>query len=423
MPAQYDTPNGPKTIDQMRAELGAAGYNGPTDDATIIAKYNETAGGAGRAAGGGSTGNPAQDLLDAIATGNRDKFDEAIRQFDELLKLDQAKFDEQVRQFNEGMKLQQQNAWSALATTLLGTAASLTGPQDWRRYQEYTSGGKDIFGALYGSNALPTTAAPTGVSQPKSIVDLLGDLGITLPDQGQASAPTAPPTQVDIDAALDFIWQARPDLKGFYEGNGWDVSTPQGQRAAVMDWVTKAAGQSDLPGGARDPLSVAKALGYQPPAPTPAPTPTPAPVQQPGVAGQPSSPPAAAPGRPGAPAPPAPAPWPSPSGSVGIEPPSISNPTPFVPPAPAMPWDATIAAQGPASTAPPTVANPNSISPAVWDSLSPTAQAMILGSAQAGDTPSGYWDPNDFMRVLNAGRPKGSAGGLSIFDFGKPRGF
>lgn len=63
------------------------------------------------------------------------------------------------------------------------------------------------------------------------------------------------------DAAYDYIWQARPDLAEFYKAAGWDVNTPEGQRAAARDWVTKAAGQNDLPGGVRDPVSVAVALG------------------------------------------------------------------------------------------------------------------------------------------------------------------
>jgi len=38
----YQTPNGPRTIDQMTAELKAAGYSGPWDSDSIVAAYQKT---------------------------------------------------------------------------------------------------------------------------------------------------------------------------------------------------------------------------------------------------------------------------------------------------------------------------------------------------------------------------------------------
>jgi len=51
---------------------------------------------------------------------------------------------------------------------------------------------------------------------------------------------------------------------------------------------------------------------------------------------------------------------------------------------------------------------PYQINPAVWDSLSDTAKVMILSSAEAGNTPSGAWSADDYLRQLEAARPKGT---------------
>lgn len=52
---------------------------------------------------------------------------------------------------------------------------------------------------------------------------------------------------------------------------------------------------------------------------------------------------------------------------------------------------------------------PYQINPGVWDSLSPTAQQMVLAAAEAGKTPSGAWDAGDYLRQLNNSRPGGVA--------------
>ncbi|HKE13840.1 MAG TPA: hypothetical protein VKB80_03170 [Kofleriaceae bacterium] len=50
------TPNGPKTLEEMTNELRAAGYGGPWDEASVVATYNRTASGGGGAGGGGGGG-------------------------------------------------------------------------------------------------------------------------------------------------------------------------------------------------------------------------------------------------------------------------------------------------------------------------------------------------------------------------------
>ena len=63
---------------------------------------------------------------------------------------------------------------------------------------------------------------------------------------------------------------------------------------------------------------------------------------------------------------------------------------------------------------------PYQINPAVWDSLSPTAQQMIMASVERGNTPSGAWDPADYLRQLNASRPIGQAPRRVNFNFAQP---
>src|SRR5690606_5434919 len=69
-----------------------------------------------------------------------------------------------------------------------------------------------------------------------------------------------------------------------------------------------------------------------------------------------------------------------------------------------------------------TVPRPDQINPMVWDSLGPVAQQLILSAASAGKTPQGAYDPQDFLRILNAARPKGTASGTTQMRFATPMG-
>jgi hypothetical protein len=57
--------------------------------------------------GGGDLGGQIDKLLSAIASGNKQAFDETVREFNQTYGLDQAKFTEAVRQFNQGYQLSQ----------------------------------------------------------------------------------------------------------------------------------------------------------------------------------------------------------------------------------------------------------------------------------------------------------------------------
>ena len=123
-------------------------------------------------------------------------------------KLREVNFAEQQYQFDQTYGLQQQQQYGNLASNLLGTAAGLTGPRDWQKYLEYTQGGQDVMGRLYGSQPVSQGAAPTGYSEKMGITDILDRLGIspgTAPGGGRSIArpqsgqpvPGQPTAQLD----------------------------------------------------------------------------------------------------------------------------------------------------------------------------------------------------------------------------------
>ena len=195
-----------------------------------------------------------------MAATTREQFEEKIRQFNETLAWERERY---------GMDKEQQDRqlWAGLASSLNTTAASLHGqPRDWQKYAEYTQGGQDIFKTLWGDQPVAGVGAPTGTSNRITLADILSDLGITVAPGGGTGGGGAGGGGAgggDANAALDAIWQNRPDLKSFYEGNGWKVGTPDEQRAAVRNWL----GMTDDPevkaaGG--DPIKFVAAKGWKP---------------------------------------------------------------------------------------------------------------------------------------------------------------
>lgn len=97
--SQFQTPNGPRTLDQMREELRNVGWDGdPSNPAAVLDAYRRTTGGSGAGAKAGgpagkssTTGNTSVDaFLDQLAQGNRERYDEMVRQFNETTKLGKA---------------------------------------------------------------------------------------------------------------------------------------------------------------------------------------------------------------------------------------------------------------------------------------------------------------------------------------------
>jgi hypothetical protein len=122
----YQTINGPRTLQQMQAELANVGYGGPTDSASILSTYGRTSGQAVQPIMSGASGTAPvavtttgtsadtqkliagiQQLLGAQASGNKDAIAEAIREFNASFGLDTQKFQDDVRRFNENLAVTQ----------------------------------------------------------------------------------------------------------------------------------------------------------------------------------------------------------------------------------------------------------------------------------------------------------------------------
>lgn len=168
----YRTPSGDKTIAQMNAELRAAGWGGPWDDNSVIAKYNELGLAARRGGGSGGTGGAAGDdvagFIDANLKSNRERFD-----YDKTRDA--------------------RSMYSDVARTLLSTASGLRGPRDWMAYAQNAAGGRSLTQQLFGSEGVPAFGSPTNPNAAITMDDLLRDLG--LGGGGQPGAPGQPAQQ------------------------------------------------------------------------------------------------------------------------------------------------------------------------------------------------------------------------------------
>jgi hypothetical protein len=348
--SQGGTPTiGGKSMDQMRAELQAAGYGGPWDDASVQATYARTVNGG---SAGGGTGDWSG-LWNSLTGSNQQQFDEQKRQFD-------VGFGEQKRQFDT-------NTWSGMAQALLSGAANLRGPEDWLKYAQYTTGGKNIFDRLAGDQAAPAFGAPTGNSAPATINTLLRDLGLaTEPVTGGTSGASAGNYNtvngvktlqqmrdelIKASGGMDY-WRTAPDETVISE---YGKVTKGGVSAAGMGTGDMNLGQATGLGGNTgagiwdEKLTLAPNLGAT------------APNTQPTTQTSPQV--------------------------------SAQNMAPL----------------------------PYQINPAVWDSLNDTAKKMILSSAEAGKTPSGAWSADDYLNQMEAARPKGTAPRQVSFNWGSPK--
>jgi hypothetical protein len=181
----YNTVNGTRTPQQMGEELKAAGWGGDVNNVqSVVNAYATTtrgsatpqggqwpgggqgtgtgtgAGTGGAAAGGGSAdalGGQIDKLLAAIAGGNKQAFDETVREFNQTFGLDQAKFNEATRQFNQNFPIAQ----AALTGSYQGAPTLAAQAQN---------------AGLYGLNGTPTPGEQTLAAQ-KQYADLYGGAG------------------------------------------------------------------------------------------------------------------------------------------------------------------------------------------------------------------------------------------------------
>lgn len=229
---RYSTKNGPKSLQDMQSELRTAGYPGPFDDQSVIEAYARTTQGPVSGANGqSSNGTPGSasglgPLLDAAVYGNtrQDDRDQALndarvkdildrlmlaKNEDERAALQQelnqqlaadARYDsnrnsdlnrwletqkmaQQGQQFEEGRydtRLNnERNLYSTLGQNLLNASVTLgSRPEDYYKYNQMLSGGKDLLGQLFSDEAIPAFSAPTGEIRSGNIGNLLQQLGM-----------------------------------------------------------------------------------------------------------------------------------------------------------------------------------------------------------------------------------------------------
>lgn len=365
---------------QHRQDLQTAGYGDWNNPNLTEADYNRISANA-QAGGGTDTSGSLQKLLDAIATGDTQKFQEAIREFNVSAAEKQREFDaaqaaqqgqfntsttEGARQFSLANALKQQEDYSGLASDLLKTASSLRGPQDYYQYQKMLSGGRDLMSQLYGNQPNAAFSQVQGKLTPTSLTDVMTQLGFK-------QAPQTPTSFYD------------PVSKGLITppvmDTGGKVKGPDGAHVLAIlkvgEKVTPAgkSSKSSSSEGSKKPLLTWKGL----------------PIFDAGGVVSLPDPFGTGPKFPG---------------TLSTIPtikrgptllPSGAKPIPSVPVPPVAP-----------TTAP----RPYQINPAVYDTLGATGQSLLRSLAEDEG-----WDWNDYLGQINAQRPQGIAPAMSIYEY------
>jgi len=187
-------------------------------------------------------------LLGAIASGNKQAFDEAVRQFNQTFGLDQQKFAESVRQYNEGLAVTQagltgtyqgQTTQQALAQAASIQAQRAKTAQDWANIYGYTpqldvNGNPVVVGAAAGGPASTLAAQQQAYKQQLDAItaaagmqanpfrqqQVMGQLGRVLTGQGVAGF-SAPNTVTGVgtvggntQGGLGYMQQMIDDIRG-----------------------------------------------------------------------------------------------------------------------------------------------------------------------------------------------------------------
>jgi hypothetical protein len=100
-------------------------------------------------------GSQINSLLGAIASGNKQAFDEAVRQFNVSFGLDQSKFTEAIRQFNENLAIAQS-----------GVTGTFQGAPTMQAQAQYAQ--------LFGTNAAPLPGQQTLAANQQAYAQQLG---------------------------------------------------------------------------------------------------------------------------------------------------------------------------------------------------------------------------------------------------------
>lgn len=371
----YPTQDGNLTLDQMLAGLDSAAgghWNGNRNDPSAVQAAYQGAYTAGQQASGSAS---AQKLLDAIAAGDQQKFDEAIREFN-------ADLSEKQREFNQTQIGQNRQLYADTAKALLDTASQLRGPQDYYQFNQFTSGGKDLMSQLFGGQSRPAFSAPTGQIQPETLGDLMNRFGFGQMPGTPVSNPDWQGLYNATIAAIHGGTQFNPDsYAAFAAKYGIPDSVARQANAGYGD-VMKQSGTGFDPWqkyyqGLLDQYNNQYGYVGQPPSNNSLGTGTGAPSDNARMTAQ---------GGISA----------SMGGGNGVE-----TPQPM----------------GSDQQAVPKVPLPYQINPAVYDNLGPVGQGLLQSAAVANG-----WDWNEFLNQLNASRPQGTAPKSTLTSFQAPAG-
>lgn len=164
--ALADTPENQAAYGAGSGYQGSAGYNAPQYG--VASSSGSGGGGGGGSAlasgGAGQIGDAIQKMLQAIADGNKQAFDETVREWNAVFGLDTQKFQDDVRRFNENLAISQagltgtyqgQQTQQAMVNAANIAAQRAKTAQDWATLYGYTP--------QLDANGNPVTVLANGV--------------------------------------------------------------------------------------------------------------------------------------------------------------------------------------------------------------------------------------------------------------------
>jgi len=197
--ALADTPENQAKYGEGSGYTGGYGYTGPTQaqQAPVSQTVNSND------ATVQKLGQQINSLLGAIASGNKEAFDEAVRQFNVSFGLDVGKFNEGIRQFNENLALAQ----SGVTGTYQGSPTM----QAIAQRQQQAMNWAQIYGLAPQVDAAGNPIAPGGqtlAAQNQAFTQQLGAINAA------AALQTNPFRQAQVMGQLGRVLQGNP-VAGF----------------------------------------------------------------------------------------------------------------------------------------------------------------------------------------------------------------
>ena len=228
----YQTREGPKTVDQMRRELIAAGGSPPSDPNAVFQMYQNIGGGGGAGAGAGAGyewWNPqlTQMQFQAVAQEAQLAYQrERMKLIDiPMLEIERERLALQAAEQAAQAKMEELK----IGLGVLDLAASLRGPRNAFTQQQVLHGINEqglsrAVDAIAGRITLPTTQAPQAQAQPATLQNFLADI--------YAAAGLTPPFGIGGSQIIPPASQWASQLTG-----AWDQLKAGGANPGEADWI------------------------------------------------------------------------------------------------------------------------------------------------------------------------------------------